>query len=183
MSATERVVFQNAVQAFFRVLPPITQRARERFLALGVRPEGPYLPAYTTDQMYALEEVAAEELFPQLGRSEALQRVGELQVGGFGSTALGTALFALLRILGRRRSLERITRSWRSANNCIEATVTEVEPDVVHIWVNYVGRNPEVCLGILNAALKATSQTPRQASVFQAEFPTAIYRFDWREPA
>jgi uncharacterized protein (TIGR02265 family) len=174
------VVFQNAVEGFFRVLPPLSARARERFGALGITPEGPFLPAYTSDQMQDLEEIAAEELFPALDRSHALRRVGELQVEGFAKTALGTALFALLRILGRRRSLERVTRSWRSANNYVETKVTEIEPDVVHIWVNYAGRNPEICLGILSAALEATNQRPRQATVFEAQFPSAVYRFDWR---
>ena len=152
-SATIGVLFREVLSE--QVTPPV----QERLKAVGIDLARTLDPAYPVRVFDDAMEVVAVHGMPELEKTAALRRIGELQVEAFSRTLLGKASFQFLRLLSHRRYLDRMTKSFRNANNYVEAKVEQVEPQVFRVWINDVGRFPEVFQGILTGASRAAGHT------------------------
>ena len=156
-SPEDHVVFSQTIEVLFRktlaaqLTPSIEAHLREVGLDLS-KPLDPAYPFRIFDD--ALEIVATQGM-PHLEKRAALRRIGEMQVDSFTQTFLGKATFQFLKLLSRERFLQRMTKSWRQANNFVEARL-ETQPDgSITVRINDVGRFPEVIEGVLDAGFKA----------------------------
>lgn len=163
VSPDDHVVFSHTIEVLFRKIlaahltPSIEARLREVGLDLS-KPLDPAYPFRIFDD--ALEIVATQGM-PHLEKREALRRIGEMQVDSFLETFLGKATFQFLKLLSRERFLTRMTKSWRQANNFVDAQFS-TEPDgSIVVRVNDVGRFPEVTEGVMHAAFKAAGHSAR----------------------
>lgn len=156
-SPDEHVVFSHTIEVLFRktlaahLTPSIEARLREVGLDLS-KPLDPAYPFRIFDD--ALEIVATQGM-PHLEKSVALRRIGEMQVDSFAETFLGKATFQFLKLLSRERFLDRMTKSWRQANNFVDAKFTTQPDGSIIVRINDVGRFPEVIEGVLHAGFKA----------------------------
>jgi len=78
------------------------------------------LPAYPAEKDEPLGDHHGDDALPALERDEALERLGEDFFRGFSSTLIGQALKAMMRVIGTRRSLQRMERNFRTGNNYME---------------------------------------------------------------
>ena len=156
-SPVDHVVFSHTIEVLFRKTLAwlITPSIEARLRAVGVDLSKPLDPAYPMRVLDDAIEVIAVHGMPELAKSDALRRVGELQVESFKQTLIGTATFQFLKLLSLQRFLSRMTSSWRQAINFVEATFAPQPDGSLKVRVNDVGRFPEVIQGVLSAAIKA----------------------------
>jgi uncharacterized protein (TIGR02265 family) len=173
------VVFGTSVEALVRVLgPTLTEPVRARFLALGVDLERPN-PAYPYETWLDALRLAMALKWPEAPLDEATYRMGRAIFESYGETVMGKALLQLVKVLGPRRGLERMTRNLRTTNNYSETRLTVVGPNQYHLWVNKVAF-PHYFRGLLEAGLEfggAKHLSVRVASVSAEE--GVVFDLSW----
>jgi uncharacterized protein (TIGR02265 family) len=150
----EPVVFASSYESLSRALGPrLDARAKADFKAHGVDFDRTLQAAYPLATWIKSLELACELLAPGKSRDEQTWFVGRRIVLSFTETTLGKALFALLKILGPHRGLERMRRSLRMSNNYSETTLTK-KPDGYELFCNLV-TFPHYYRGVLEAGLES----------------------------
>jgi len=163
-SPTEHLVYGHTIDKLFNdvLRDKLTPELRELLRQKGIDLSQPILPAYPLLVLADCLELTARHIYPHIPVEAGLRALGEAQVEAFMRTVIGRVSFSLLKVLGPRRALERITSLWRNGNNFVQARVREVSRDTLEIWVNEVGRQPDSILGILQSALwHLTGRPPR----------------------
>jgi uncharacterized protein (TIGR02265 family) len=183
-SPPDHLVFSPTIEELFvrRLGPRITPALRDQLRDLGLDLDKPLLPAYPLAAFDAALEVIATSVFSELPRAEAFRELGRLQVDAFAETLLGRASFQLMKLVSLTVFLNRQTRAWRNANNFIQTRLTESGPQTWEVWVNDVGRFPEVIQGILKAALERASHRA-EVEILQREGLSCVYRVTVKESA
>ncbi len=152
MADTE-VVFSNSVESLVRALgPALDETTRQKFLALGIDLLKPN-PAYPYELWVRALELAMDVLWPGVARDIATYRMGRAIFESYEQTMMGKALMALVKVLGPKRALERMSRNLRTTNNYSETRLTEVGPNRFEMWVNKVAF-PHYFRGLLEAGLE-----------------------------
>jgi uncharacterized protein (TIGR02265 family) len=180
----EHLIFSPTIEELFvkRLGPRLTPPIRDQLRGVGLDVNKPLLPAYSLPVFDAALEVVARSVFSELARAEAFRELGRLQVDAFAETLLGRASFQLLKLFSTPVFLTRLTRAWRNANNFIQTRLTESGPQTWEVWVNDVGRFPEVIQGILKAALERANHRV-EVEIGQREGPSCVYRVMAKESA
>lgn len=100
----------------------------QQLRALGLDLEKPLLPAYPRAVVNAAITLTAKTLYPSVSLDEAFYRVGQHVTLGLRATTLGSATLAIVRLVGPRRTLSRLARTFRSTNNSMNVTLRELSP-------------------------------------------------------
>lgn len=170
------VIFGSSVEALVRVLgPAATPEVRARFLALGIDLERPN-PAYPYETWLDALRLAMAIKWPGVPEDEATYRMGRAIFESYGHTLMGSALLQLLKVLGPRRGLERMTRNLRTTNNYSETRLTLVGPNQYRLWVNKVAF-PHYFRGLLEAGLEFSAAKSLSVRIVSAS-PTEGVVFD-----
>jgi uncharacterized protein (TIGR02265 family) len=109
--------------------------ARQRLLALGVDIGRPLLSAYPLVTLLGTLKLCAELRYPELPREQARYQLGLRTLEGFGSTAMGKALFGMARTWGARRMLGHMTRVLQTGINFARARSRELPSGDVEVTV------------------------------------------------
>lgn len=160
-----RVFFSHTVAAMFLEAFPPSQYPglTERFRELGLDVEKPLLPAYDYAVWRACLEAQRQFVFPRDSPEAAAREQGARYVAAyFNRTPIGGALLMLLRVIGPRRTLERMTRNFRSANNFSDVSIVPTGPKSATLKVNDVfSAKPEYIVGMLEHGLSLMGATMR----------------------
>jgi uncharacterized protein (TIGR02265 family) len=138
MSAPEPLVFQHTVEGLLRALGDRVDHTTAQRLKQHGLDVNKLQPAYPRETWVKLMEVAAEILSPGAPIDEAMFTFGRRFFDGFTDTFMGRALLAMVRVLGPRRTLERMTRNFRTGNNYSETKLTELAFGKWQLWCNQV---------------------------------------------
>lgn len=179
---TDRVFFDHTVAAMFlHAFPPASSNGlAESLRAGGIDPDKPLLPAYD----YAIWRDCLERqrtiLFPNEPVDEGSRRQGERYVEAyFERTLLGGPLKLLLRAIGPRRTLQRLTLNFRSGNNF---SVTSFEARGANegvIEVNDVfSRSAHYIVGMLEQGLRLIG-VASTVKVLRHEGDAATFSVTW----
>ncbi len=131
-------IFSQTVDGLLRALGPLDAAATARFQALGVDPQRPLLPAYPVEQWLEVMRLGAEIHAPGQPFEEALHSLGRHFVDGYGTTMIGKALLIGMRILGPKRTLERLARQLATGSTFFETRVAQFAPEEWSLWINRV---------------------------------------------
>ncbi|MDP3499072.1 MAG: DUF2378 family protein [Myxococcales bacterium] len=174
------VVFGNSVESLVRVLgPALDEKVRQKFLALGIDLFKPN-PAYPYVLWVEALQLAMDLLWPGVARDVATWRMGRAIFESYGQTVMGKALMALVKVLGPKRALDRMSRNLRTTNNYSETRLTEVGPNRYELWVNKVAF-PHYFRGLLEAGLEfggATEVKVELGSVSATE--GVVFNLSWK---
>ena len=80
-----------------------------------------------------------------------MNALGRVFFGGYTSTVIGQAMLTMMRLIGPKRSLERMQRNFRTGGNYIETRFRELGPNHVELWFNEVNGMPSYVQGIIEA--------------------------------
>lgn len=176
------VVFAPTFEGLFHkgLLGRVTPRLGQRLLAAGIDLRK-LAPAYPEESWAKAVRIAAEEVYPQLPFDEAAWRLGEDSIRGFSSTMIGQATIALLKVVGPKRALTRIERSFGSGNNYLETKVTERGPADVEIWFSDVHQQPGLYGGILRGVAALLGAKSMSVDLVSSEGAGATFRLRWVE--
>jgi len=172
----ELLIFGDTIDELFRRIlgPKLDKAAHAELAQAGLDLSRPTLPAYPLAVFEKCLTIAAKRLWPERPLKDGLAQLGEMQVDAFASTMVGRASIALLKMVGLRRALQRLTHAWRNANNFIEATVKDLGDERFEVHVNEVGTQPESFLGVLRGGLRHLNE-PRRVSIQKYDGRSCTY--------
>ncbi len=190
MSApAEPVVFDQSFEALLvRVIGDrLTPAARTRLLGAGID-VAKLQVAYSVAQWCTALDVAIAVLHPGLAEDAAHFLIGQELMWGLERTLAGKALFALGRLMGAQRMLERMTRNFRTSNNYLEADLqphpgggqvltTRVMPALLSKLVGAPVVNPHHVRGLLFAAMSIAGAKDVSVELLSADPVLRVNRY------
>jgi uncharacterized protein (TIGR02265 family) len=181
-AAMQKLIFDYTVQSNLRVLgQPLAPEHLPGLTALGVDPSKPLLPAYPVETYTALIDFITGQLWPGLSQEEAGFELGRAFMRSYRETLMGKAVFSVTKVLGPHRTLERMSRNFRSANNYTETRLRKVGPTTYELWFNYALRTGYF-RGLLTEALeKAGAQGLSVKLAASTPSGEATFRISWTE--
>ena len=175
--------FQHTVEGLFvkelarDMTPTLATRLREAGLDLSK----PLEPAYPSLRYVEWLRITARQLHPELTEAEGIRRLGQRMLRGYGQTLLGRTIFGVMSVIGVRRSLEKITRSFRTGDNYSDARLEWIGPGELRVTFNEVHDAPTYNQGILEQILtELKAEQPRVELVSCPGGVEAVYRITWK---
>jgi uncharacterized protein (TIGR02265 family) len=178
----DRLVFSQALEGLFikALKDKVTDRIRERVKAeAGVDLQKPFDPAYPISRWEKCLVVCAEELFPERSLELGVQEVGFLLTRGYFQTLLGSAVAAVLKVIGPARAIKRMDRSLRSGNNYSETRVTELAPGKFEFWSNETGLTQYNLVGLLRAGAEVSGAKNLRAEIVKRDDEGVTIVLEW----
>lgn len=160
-----------------RMTPDLKRKLKE---SVHVDLDGALMPAYPAEVWPQTLRLVAAELFPGEEPDEALRKLGHANARGFMNTLVGNALVALLKILGPHRTLERMTRNFRTGNNFMETRLTKVGAADYRIWVSEVQGMPTFLQGVFETALSIVGAKDLVVKIESTGGSECVYLISWK---
>ncbi len=172
------VMYAHSVQGLLRSLGPLSSTAKQRLKALGVDPDERLEAAYSREKWLELINLACELTFPGVDKEEASYQLGRRFMGAYAETLVGKAMLTMLRVIGPKRSLERMSRNFRTGNNFSQTRVSEPSPGVYELWCSHVSLAGWY-RGIIEAGLERAGANQVRATLLRREDDGAVFRVQW----
>lgn len=151
---TEKLIFAQTFEGLLRSLTgKLTPRLSAGLKVRGFDPTVALLPAYPQVVFIEVMVFLASELHPGLPSDAGICALGRGFMDGYGETMVGRAMMAMMRVIGPRRTLERVSRQFRTGNNFSETRLSAVGATEYHLWVNEC-RLPGWYIGLLSRGLE-----------------------------
>lgn len=149
----QRLIFSGSIDALMKVvaLNPISPEATKALAPLRMGPGFKIEPAYPAEDWAKAVKVIGADLYPKEAVDEQHRLVGRATVLQFAESLMGRAMFAAARVIGARRSLERMTHNLRTGANFIETRFTVIDDRTQEFWINDVCDVPGFYSGLIGA--------------------------------
>jgi uncharacterized protein (TIGR02265 family) len=178
--STEKLIFAQTFEGLFRsVQARLTPVLQQGLKARGVDPTRPLLPAYPHEVFAEVMLYLAAQLYPQVEEEEAVRLLGRGFMEGFGETMIGRAMLAAMRLIGPRRTLERVSRQFRAGNNYTETKLTSISERDYELWINEV-RLPGWYIGIVGRGLELAGGAEVRVELTAREGRSGTFRVTWQ---
>lgn len=179
MATQEALVWQHTVEGLVRCgKPRATSQWQQRLRVAGLDLEKPLAPIYTRAQWREFILISAEELF-QGSQEDRLEKLGGAFIDEYAQTFLGRAVAALVKVIGPKRALERMTKSLRSGNNYSETRTTFTGPTRAEFWLNETLGVPSYICGALSAVLRLAGARNVRIKTMQTDGHAATFAIEW----
>lgn len=176
----EKLAYGHSIEAFLKAVRPVLDLALTKELqALGIDPSKPLLPVYPVDAMRGALAVGARRLNPTLAPDQAFVALGRRYVDTYAETIVGRALLAAIRLIGPKRTLERLAKQFRTANNYSETKVTHFEPGHSELWCNEVA-HPHWYVGLVVGMMETAGATGVQVTLRSHDAAGAFFDVRWK---
>lgn len=162
-------MFSQTVEGLFRALGPLDERSLGKFRAIGFNPAR-LEPAYPVEKYVELQRVAVAVFAEGMPFSVGIEALGRRFVDGYGETLIGRAVLLSLKLLGPRRTLERLTRTLSTGTSFFETKLTETAPGVWQLWLNHV-TYPGWYVGLLRRGLELAGANDIELKVLRHDGP------------
>ncbi|WP_407736389.1 DUF2378 family protein [Hyalangium sp.] len=175
------VVFEHTVEGLFLVAlrGRLSAAAAASLRRTGLDLSKKLLPAYPFEIWKQCLEIAVRDLYSHLPRPEAWRRIGHALVEGMARTVIGRATAGVARLLGPLRALRRLEATLKSADNYVEARITERSATCLEVSINEVMGQPTYYQGILEASLAMTGAKGGRVELLSCEGGGATFRVQW----
>jgi uncharacterized protein (TIGR02265 family) len=174
---SEQVVFASSMEGMWRALQPPTPGEAAAFARAGIDGKK-FQAAYPLIQYTDLLDACGVGRFGHLEPLQRFTEVGRLFMVGYKKTLVGQALIAVLRVLGPRRMLDRMTRNFRTANNYTEVTLEPVSPTQHVLRITHVTR-PGLFIGLLEKGLTYAGAKGLSVTLLEHQEKVARYEIRW----
>jgi uncharacterized protein (TIGR02265 family) len=176
----ERLIFSHSIEAYLRAVAPVLDDAFTGELkALGIDVGKPALPAYPVDVFRAALLAGARKLTPGKAEPEQLYALGLRYVDAYSDTLVGKALKLAIRLIGPRRTLERLARQFRTANNYSETKVTHEAPGRSELWCNDV-THAEWYRGVVTRTVLVAGASEVSTTLRRHDASGAYFLVEWK---
>ncbi len=176
----DKLIFAQTFEGLFRALgdkldAPLVAELR----TLGVDPTTELKPAYPLDVFLQVVRRVGQTLAPGAPEAEQSELAGRRFILGYGHTMVGRAMLGMMRVIGPRRTLERLSRQFRTGNNFSETTLKELSPGAFELWVNQC-KNPGWYRGIIAAGLEHAGARDVSVEVVRHGEEGGTFHVRWR---
>lgn len=179
---TEKLWFQQSIEGLLvrGVGKDMTPALREKLRALGIDLAS-LQPGYDAKVVSQAIRLTAAELFPGRPEAEALREVGALFMRGYVETLLGRAMVQVMKVVGPRRSLERMQRNFRTGSNYIETRFTSLGKGQAELWFNDVSGIPDFYAGVMSAGGRLAAAGNVRVTVHPSTDESCRFLVEWDE--
>ncbi len=166
----EPLVYDATVEAMFsRALKGrLNPRLKARVKEAGIDLDAKLKPSYPREVWLRTMRLVVSDLYLGVPEDQAWFELGERMVDSFGETLMGPAIVRILKLLGPKRALGRMSQTFEHVNNYMQSKLEEQGPGRFRLWVNEVGISPHFIAGTVSATLKTSGATNPQVEI--AEF-------------
>lgn len=180
IAPANRVVFGQSFETLLRACgDPPRPEVLAAFREAGVDLDRVQV-AYPLAAHLAVLGKVRQLLYPSLSDDEAFFRLGRAFIERYETTLMGRALLRMLPVLGTRRVIGRLTQSFRSATNYVEADAEERGRGHFEIRIRPV-RNPGFYRGILTAGLEVAGAKNLEIKLLRVEGEEISLDVRWTE--
>ncbi|MDP2269525.1 MAG: DUF2378 family protein [Archangium sp.] len=176
--SSEKVVFAQSMEGIYRALTPHTPQERAAFLKAGVKTGDHFDAAYPIQAWLDILDASAASRFAHLPELERYTEVGRVFFLGFGKTLMGSAVLGLLKVIGPRRTLDRLTRNFRSANNFTVGTFESFSANHHKVHINWTAR-PGFYLGLIESGCAHAGAKDLSVTVLETKDLGTFYEVKW----
>ncbi len=174
----ERVIFPAQAEGLLRGLQPdVTDALSSKLKTLALDPGQPFPPAWPSSRLKEWLDAISDVVYDSCTRDEAHRRIGRRFIDGWQRTMLGAASAQLLKVLGTRRALERLTRAFRTGDNYTESSVAFPGPNVAVVTVRSEPL-PHYIAGVLDGGL-ALLNVQGRVSIESSTGDVMTFRIEW----
>lgn len=175
----EPLAFSSMVEGLRRAMGnQVDEAAHRRFEELGIPMRGKMQPTYPRDAWMRVSLYAGQLLNPMLSPEAQRVALGRRFVQGYAETIVGKVLLTAMRIIGPRRALLRLERSFRTGNNYSRATFREtpagLELDVLGTpypeWYEGMVRESLAITGAKEIELTVLTYEPPAVTTYRVAF-------------
>jgi uncharacterized protein (TIGR02265 family) len=171
-----KLIFDSSVEALLKAgRGRLSPGAVAKIVALGVPLEGKLAPAYPAEAWASCVKVISEDLFPNVEAVEAQRQLAHRTVQQFAESFVGKALFSLARLMGRERTLQRMTQNFRTGANFIQTRLDTLGDGHWELWISDVSGVPGFYMGLVEAGEKASVGEPDQLRIKALEGTACTY--------
>jgi len=155
MSPTEQIEFSQSIEGLFikGLGSTVTQPMKDHLKSKGLDLDKPLRPGYPAADFHKWVEYIATTVYPDDRKDEAVRRIGHRAVSGLEQGLIGKALGAGLKLIGPRRSLQRVERIFKNNNNYQIATLLELSDRDAKVRLSDVFGLPTYYQGLFEAVL------------------------------
>ncbi len=173
-------MFEQSVEGLIRALgPKLDDRCAERLRSAGIEVKGKLKVAYPVASWVQALWIAGETLAPGMGKDEATYQVGRRFIQAYESTLMGKAAYTMARVVGPKRTLERMTRNFRTGSSYGTSKLTELGPGKFELWCAPVSV-PGFYRGVVEAGLEiAGARSPKVQLVRWEQPEEAVFDVTW----
>lgn len=181
MAPIEKIEFSQSVEGLFIkglgsiLTPQLRQSLRDEGLDL----DKPLRPGYPAADFHRWVDLVARTVFAEFDRDEAIRRVGHRAVAGLEEGLVGKALAAGLKLIGPKRSLQRVERIFKNNNNYQVATLVELTESDARVRLSDVFGMPTYYQGLFEAAVKAIGAKDPRVAVMASPPPGVTLHISW----
>jgi uncharacterized protein (TIGR02265 family) len=175
----DKLIFSQTFEGIFRALGPrLDANLSSRLKEAGVDPSRPLRPAYPVPVFHAVLQALGDALYPALEEDERHEELARMFMSGYSETMVGRAMLAMMRVIGPRRTLERLSRQFRTGNNFSETALTELGNTEFELWCNQVTA-PGWYVGLIERGLELAGAHHPKARLVRRDEAGATFRVTW----
>ena len=176
----EALVWRHTVEGLIRVGVARGDGTpwKARMKAAGLDPDAPLATAYPRDRWRDFIFTSAEVLFEGT-EEQRFEQLGSAFIEEYAQTFLGRAVAAVVKLIGPRRALERMTKSLRSGNSYSDTRTTFLGPTSAEFWLIDTFGAPHYIVGALGAVLRITSARNIVIKPIKVEGVACTFAITW----
>jgi len=176
----DKLIFAQTFEGQLRALGTrLDARVADQLRKAGIDPAAELKPAYPLAVFQHLIVLVGEAVAPGQPPEEQAFEAGRAFIDGYGHTMVGRAMLGMMRVIGPRRSLERLSRQFRTGNNFSETTLRERGDGQYELWVNQVTL-PGWYRGILTAGLERAGAKDVTVELERHADDAGTFRVSWK---
>jgi uncharacterized protein (TIGR02265 family) len=177
----EPLAFASMVEGLRRAMGTLDERTHRKFEELGLPMRGKMEQTYPRDLWVRVCLFAGQQLNPTFSPEQQRVALGRRFVQGYAETLVGKALLAAMRVLGPKRALARLERSFRTGNNYSRVTFRETEGGGIELdvlgapypeWYEGMVYESLVVTGAKDIEVKAVKFQPPELTTYRVSFRT-----------
>ena len=179
---TEKLWFSQSIEGLFvrGIGDRMTPVLRAQLLELGLDLRN-LKPAYDDAVVSRAIRLTGKALFGDQPEFDQLRATGALFMHGFSQTLMGKALVQLMKVVGPRRSLQRMERNFRTGGNYIETRFESLGEGKAHVWFNDVSGIPDFYAGIIQRGGEFAGARDMVISFAPVTNAECTFVVDWKE--
>ena len=181
MAPTEQFEFSQSVEGLFikGLGSTLTPTIREALKAKGLDLSKPLRPGYPATDFHKWIEFVAAAVYPDDRKDEAVRRIGHRAVSGLEEGMIGKALSAGLKLIGPRRSLQRVERIFKNNNNYQVATLLELGERDARVRLSEVFGLPTYYQGLFEAVIALIGAKEPKVTLLPTPGAGATLHLEW----
>lgn len=176
----DRKVMDSVIDGLFNKAlgRDLNPRLERRLNELGIDLKK-LLPMYEHAVWVKALTAAAEELLPGVPLPKAFEQLGARVVTGYFETFIGRALKQLLKAIGVRRTLGRMSQNFAATNNYSKSEIKDVGERHVELWLNELTLTQHNTVGILKTGLELIGGKNLQVEIMRSDEQGCTYSVKW----